>query len=528
MANPALTAALAGLVLVGFLLRISSFTDALFGDELSSYLVVHDHSLSRMFDYIHSDQEATPPLYFLTATVGQHLGDASYWLRLGPLLAGLAAIPLTFELGRRTVGRDAGLVAAAVMTLSPFLIYYSTEARSYGLSMFMCLISTLALLRASEGEASNWWRWGLYAVLAAAPLYTHYTNVFVVIAQTGWVFLARPQARKPLIIASIAAAVLFLPWLHGYIEDRDSPTADVLGAINPLSWHTFRVDLSRWAVGLPYFGVREFPGGAGIAAIAAGLGVGLFGGALALRRSGVRPSFSSPLVLIVVLAAAAPVGTALYSLLSVDVWSSRNMISSWPGFAVLIAAIVTSPVGRTRVAAITLVLAGYAVGAVKVQEPENQRPDYNQAADYLLDHATPADPIVDGPLAAPAAQQALGVALDDRGASDLTQFRVGLPSLERDLAQRSPEGPGQYALLPPVPGRKVAQRAVAAAADGRIFFVAAGDADFESLKAFVHGTVEGDFLDALPPSYHETAMANFPGLLGGVTVHTLEEGSGSR
>ncbi len=53
----------------------------------------------------------------------------------------------------RTVGRRAALVAAALTALSPFLIFYSAEARGYELMIALVLVSTLALLRAVEQRA---------------------------------------------------------------------------------------------------------------------------------------------------------------------------------------------------------------------------------------------------------------------------------------------------------------------------------------------------------------------------------------
>ena len=44
-------------------------------------------------------------------------------LRAPSFLAGVAAIPLVYLLGARTVGRAAALVAAAITALSPFMIF---------------------------------------------------------------------------------------------------------------------------------------------------------------------------------------------------------------------------------------------------------------------------------------------------------------------------------------------------------------------------------------------------------------------
>ena len=181
---------------IAFLFRLPSFTDALFGDELSTYVVVNGYGIADMFTLIHSDQEATPPLYYLLAWVSQHLGDSSTWLRLPSLLAGLAAIPLTYLLGLRLTSRPASLVATAVMALSPFLIFYATEARTYSVSMLMCLVSTYALVRATDDDDAERRWWVVYAVFTAAAMYSHYTSIFLLIGQAVWALVARRRRDR--------------------------------------------------------------------------------------------------------------------------------------------------------------------------------------------------------------------------------------------------------------------------------------------------------------------------------------------
>lgn len=515
------------LVLIGLLLRWPSFSDALLGDELSTYVVVHGNSLGRLLDLVHSDQEVTPPLYFMLATVTQHIGSASDWLRLPALLAGLAAIPLTYELGRRTVGRQAALVGAGLITISPFLIYYSTEARSYAVSMLICLLATLSLVRASEENSGSRGWWVAYAVFAAAAMYTHYTNVFVLFAAALWVFVARPGCRRALLIATLGAAVIFLPWVPGYLEDGRSPGADVIGQFDPFGLYNLQLYLPRTAFGAPYTDVGDLPGPIALGAIAAGLALGIAGAA----RFSWRPSgwwLSAPTMLIVALAFAAPLGNIVYSLVTVDIFGARNMITSWPGWALLIGAIVTGPVGRAKVVSMALVLAGFVTGAALMLDPHYQRPDFDAAASYLISHGTATEPIVYSPSPAPGAKEALEVSLADDGEGDRKVLRVGIATLADAEAIRAPGAPGQFTGAPIQPGGQVAKEALADAHGGNLFYVSGGDAPFDVLKGFLKGTVQGDFLSALPSSYKLLSTERFPGLVGGVSVYELGSGGGGR
>jgi len=76
----------------GLLLRLPSFRDSLFGDEISTYFIVVGHSLGRVLVLVHSNQETTPPLYFVLAWATKGiLGSPAQSIRLVSLVAGTAA-----------------------------------------------------------------------------------------------------------------------------------------------------------------------------------------------------------------------------------------------------------------------------------------------------------------------------------------------------------------------------------------------------------------------------------------------------
>src|SRR5215212_9887225 len=159
-ARAVLTVAL--LTAVGVALRVALARQSLFADELATHYVVIGRSLSGTVAIVHTDVEITPPLYFALTWLATRLGDTGVLLRAPSLVAGAAAIPLVCALGLRTVGRRAALVATALTAFSPFMAYYSSEARGYALMVALVLLSTLALLAAIDG-GRGWW-WVAYAV----------------------------------------------------------------------------------------------------------------------------------------------------------------------------------------------------------------------------------------------------------------------------------------------------------------------------------------------------------------------------
>ena len=71
------------------------------------------------------------------------VGDPTVTIRLPSLVCGTAAVPVIFLLGERIRDRATGMVAAALTALSPFAVYFATEARPYATLIFLLATSTL-------------------------------------------------------------------------------------------------------------------------------------------------------------------------------------------------------------------------------------------------------------------------------------------------------------------------------------------------------------------------------------------------
>jgi Dolichyl-phosphate-mannose-protein mannosyltransferase len=489
------------LTLAGLFLRLPSFNDSLFGDELSTYFIVTGHSLEQVLDWVRSDLEVSPPLFFVLAWATHSLGDPAASIRLVSLIAGVAATPLTYMLGVWTVGRRAALVGAALVALSPFLILYSTQARAYMLVLLLDLLSTLALLRALETRRVGWWI--AYAACSCAAVHAHYVAVFVLAGQLGWAFFARPEARRPLIAANVGAAAGFLPWLPGFLDDRNGP--NLIGLFEPFTLHGVGRALVRWSIGHPFTRFSALPGAAAELIAAAGLAIGLVGLALARRRSGVRLAPGTALVL--VLALSGPALAALYSAFGTSVFNPQNLIASWPGLALSVGLLVTSA-GRLSVLATALVLAAATIGTAKMLGADYQRPDYKAAVRYIDRTGKPGDPIVDVPLSGnpiTALDAALGYG---RASPDPHPvLRIGAPPREtavRALAQgHSPLAP------PPTPRAAATAREAARLARGRTLYLVMVDSGRQLVPSASSSVPV--FLRALPKRFRVVKTASFNG-----------------
>jgi hypothetical protein len=407
--------AVAALTVAGLVFRVDLFRESLIADEMSTVWIITTNGLGGVWSTVHTDAEITPPLFFLTSWLAAQLYDAPEMVRLPSLLAGTATIPVIYLLGLRTVGRGAAVVAAAVVALSPFTVFHSSEARSYALMIVLVALSTLFMLLAVDTRRRVFWV--LYGVVSCAAMYTHYTSAFVLATQLAWLFWTHPEARRPALVANVAAAVAFLPWLSGLQADLDSPTTKILSALSPFDADNIRSSLTRAVVGYPYSltPLRELPGIVPLILFAAGLLLGLAGVARRAFRDGPRAwlaQLDRRIVLMVALALTVPLCTALVSAVGTNLFSTRNLAASWPGWALCVGALLMAAGSRLRIAAVACVLVSLAVGAFDLAlDDSSQRPDYKAAAAFINDSAAQGDVLVDGAVLSPGPLGPLDVAL---------------------------------------------------------------------------------------------------------------------
>ncbi len=81
------------------------------------------------------------PSFFLMLSPLTHLGHPQFWLRLPSAIFGAIAVMLAFMIAARVAGRLAGVLAALILGLSPMVVAFAQEARSYTLVMTLILVA---------------------------------------------------------------------------------------------------------------------------------------------------------------------------------------------------------------------------------------------------------------------------------------------------------------------------------------------------------------------------------------------------
>ena len=167
-----------------------------------------------------------PPLFFWGLfALTRVAGEGEFAARFPSVIYGLLTIPLAYQLGRRLVGRRVGLLAALLVALSRFHVWWSQEMRMYMLAGLLGTASLYFMVRWWQQErdgAPRAWR-GLipYVLASAGALYTLYLSILIIVVQNAFLLIAglqRPAAERwrvwrRWLVGQVITALLFVPWL---------------------------------------------------------------------------------------------------------------------------------------------------------------------------------------------------------------------------------------------------------------------------------------------------------------------------
>jgi 4-amino-4-deoxy-L-arabinose transferase-like glycosyltransferase len=170
-----------------------------------------------------------PPGTSLTwAALYQVFGHRFGAVRLAHCLAGALSIVLVYHIGRRCFGETVGMLAAALLTVYPTALLYSTELLSEPLATFWLLAFILACLWFAERP--TWSRGALAGLLLGWCLLSRPNYVLMVPLTIFWAFWQfRGQVRALAMSLAIPAVALLalVPWTVRNYE--------VFGAFIPFS-----------------------------------------------------------------------------------------------------------------------------------------------------------------------------------------------------------------------------------------------------------------------------------------------------
>lgn len=150
LASPA---GLAAIVALGAALRLVRYLQdrSLWLDESYLALNLMTRSYSHLVGALDFNQGAPVGFLVLEKLMLQAFGDSEHVLRLLPLLAGLASLPLFLALARMLLPRHVVPLALLLFAVLDPLVYYSDETKQYGLDVAVGLALLVLFARALRG-----------------------------------------------------------------------------------------------------------------------------------------------------------------------------------------------------------------------------------------------------------------------------------------------------------------------------------------------------------------------------------------
>lgn len=261
-----IVAAMWGAVALGAILRLARYglNRSLWIDEAFIALNVIHRSLGHLMDPLSYFQGAPPGFLALEKASVSVLGGGEHALRLWPLLAGLASLPLFLVLARRLLDPVAALLAVAAFAVSGPLIDYATQVKPYEGDVLAAIVLLLAAWACIERGPSPP-RLALLAVAGIASQWVSFAALIIlpaILVAIAWPDAPARRWRRLAALGAVAAswavsaALLWEVSLRHLVSLRISPTNPSGGYVprGPLdvSWYANAiVSLFRTTIGVP-------------------------------------------------------------------------------------------------------------------------------------------------------------------------------------------------------------------------------------------------------------------------------------
>jgi len=314
--------------------------------------------------------ENSPPLwYVLEWAVSRAFGTGAFALRVISAIAGIGAVVVAWGIGWELAGRRAAIAMALLLATCPLFVWYSQEARAYGLFVLTAALAMLCFMRALARPTRA--RLLQFGLSCAAALLTHYFAVFLLAPMALWLLGDRSiRERGQLRVLALALAI---PALVG---------AALVPLIVAQAGHGTQW-IGRWALAsrleaIPQYFLTGYTG----AALGHGIELLVFAIALAglvfgLWRGLERREERSALMALAI-AACGVLAPIVLALLGMDYLAPRNLVGAMVPVTALLAVVIVA----RRTGAVGAALAGLlalAFGALSVDvylSPRLQRGDW--------------------------------------------------------------------------------------------------------------------------------------------------------
>ncbi len=202
------------ILFLSLVLRLIYINQSLWLDEATTALVSKMPIAEFFSKFMPADFH--PPLYYLVIRYWTLIfGSSEISIRIPSVLFGVATVYIVYLIAKELKYKYP-LVPALFLATSGLHIYYSQEARMYGMVTILVSFLMLSFIRN---------QWKLFSVLLALIFLTDYLAVLIITALALYVLLYKRDNFKKLFISSIPLAITFFIWLPTFYNQISSGIA---------------------------------------------------------------------------------------------------------------------------------------------------------------------------------------------------------------------------------------------------------------------------------------------------------------
>lgn len=199
------------ILLLGFVLRVINLNQSLWLDEATQVILSSKSLYSIVFE---RNVDFHPPLSYIFYHFWMFFGHFEVWLRLLPVLFGIATIFVVYKLIGKIFDSKVALLSAFLLAIAPYHIYYSQEVRMYSMVTFFAAMSMYFFNFLKDG-----WKFRLgYVLSSSALIYTHYGGLFLLVAQLLFILCYKRKVLGNFLQLILFLIISYIPWLPFFWE----------------------------------------------------------------------------------------------------------------------------------------------------------------------------------------------------------------------------------------------------------------------------------------------------------------------
>jgi mannosyltransferase len=236
------------LTMLAFLLRLYRLNvQSLWFDESLSALFASQPFKVSIQSMLEEGLHHSPLFYILLRPFAAGRFD-EFVLRFLPATLGVCAVPLLAHVGRIVAGARVGILAAILLVINPFHVWYSQETRMYTLLIVCALGAMFFFMRNLHSVRLR--NWLGIAIFTAIGINTHHFAFFIPLVQFTFLLLTLRQNHRllrPWTAAMLLAGLSLIPWIWVVIKRGQFYGASA--AVNPVSWYDFLQTFWNFSIG---------------------------------------------------------------------------------------------------------------------------------------------------------------------------------------------------------------------------------------------------------------------------------------